>query len=1240
MSRFQWVKLSIQRLCNSDLVLEEDLRAELGRLPLKLNETYKPIYAQIMQSAPKSKALAIRVLRWLLCCNRPLSTQELIAAVSVSANGKHMKMRIEDVVNVCHTLVVVDKELDRFRLAHLSVKEFLEQEQEFGEVLQNTIVADRCIAACLKDDTILKEVWDANDALYRYAMLYWGPHCSLSKKGRVPGDLDPSLQGNRLPQLFKRFLLSEGAGSPQFRRTITDAYEHQRSVLFNDVESLKSYFSAFGAKVQSCVWAPGHETANFAACVWDLREVLADRRRTQPADLRMQNIEGRNCLQIAVTHGSPEVVRLLLDRKADVNGGSGRLAIHLAVQKGDLTLLNILVNAGADIEAREPGGKTTLMVAIECLWPQLVEKLLELGAKVDVRDNAGSTPFHLAVKSNMFSSVGLLLNHGTPANACDQHGFTVLHLAVLYGREQILQRLLSSPDFDINYSSKRSQTPLGLAVTSKDDVLVSALLERPGLNQKVLSNGWTPLFLAALHDYDHITNLLLRHQPLDFTEIAMQIYVEQSGSYHHGPISQFWSNRDFTDLSTKRGTGGTVEDNLDSEFLSSAILGSRIFLKGLLSFGSVEQTDFNNHPHPKGLSQAVSSRDFGLASRLISKAMGGSAVSENALIRLLIGRPVENPNERDQYGRTPLWWAISTNNFSLASRLIDSNFVDPNVVDEIWGIPPLSVAILGGREMLAKRLIARPDVDVNLQDLECGQTPLIQASRLGRHVCVDDLINRSDIALYLCDGRWRRSPLSWAAGEGHLAIVKQLRYLPDNCLNHTDLEGKTALAHAISAGHMLVAKDLLANSEIDTTLRDKQGRNALWIAASEGHGELFGPLIDAGGYESILPDHEGQTLIGVAAMNGHATTVGGIIRAGWAMAFGIQQVDFKGRTSLALAAINGHLEIVAALLKFDRSLLCVADFDGRDPLSLAAQNGHLAIVKNILLAISAPGPKDKDIASIKDRSGRSPLSWAAEYGHLKIVHALRAAEPCSTSLFDLNGRCALSWAASGGHLLVVRFLLSCSEVRKILRDLQDCNRRTPCHWAMEHGHYRVAALIATAELEEIVGKRLLNPDPILNWPDRLIRERCSTTINYKVVETGKTMITDAVETGQTHALSYALGYTNFDPNELDKAGHPPIWYAIQSGQRVAALRFIKSRRLDENGRQLLLEERPEWVLEDQLLRRCFPTLHPCTPFNVSQSKITRKVQWSEKERKALRLCLKVRPASLLATWPRQNLQLA
>ena len=77
---------------------------------------------------------------------------------------------------------------------------------------------------------------------------------------------------------------------------------------------------------------------------------------------------------------------------------------------------------------------------------------------------------------------------------------------------------------------------------------------------------------------------------------------------------------------------------------------------------------------------------------------------------------------------------------------------------------------------------------------------------------------------------------------------------------------------------------------------------------------------------------------------------------------------------------------------------------------------------------------------------------------------------------------------------------------------------------MEHGHWKVADLIVTTELEDRLGTRLRNPSPILASPERLIRERCNTMINYRKIDMGSTMVMGATELGQMRALPYTLDH--------------------------------------------------------------------------------------------------------------------
>ncbi|MCJ1388180.1 hypothetical protein MMC18_001025 [Xylographa bjoerkii] len=576
---FQWVKLSIERLRGDDIVPEKDLRLELGKLPEKLLDTYDPILTQLMRSAPSSKALALRVLRWLLCAFVPITTKQLIAAVSVSPNGKLMKVSIDDIINVSRTLVVLDEELDQFRLAHLSVREFLETKEQFNCVIQNVVVGQRCLVACMSNEDAHPDVVRANEELRNYANCCWGLHCSFSEESRTDEDLDLGPERNHLPKLFKLFTMSEGAGSPEIRRSISGFDQEAESLLITmpsiTIEAEKLSF--FTERMRACAWAPGQETPNFAACVWSFKEILAKKARTQESDLRMLNRNGHTCLHIAAVYSTPEIVQLLLSRGADPNHGNGESAIHGVAKTGSLGILNLLLKAQANLEARDNTGRSPLILAVQNNHPGLVKRLLKQGAKLDVADHYGTTPFHIAVAKGFHEVMDLLMIHGRLNNGWDATGYNILHLSILFQRRAILARLLSKEEIDINSSSIWQQTPLGLAVLTGNRDILTLLMKKENLDIKKHSSGWTPLLWAAIQGHDDLTPVLHAKQSLDYAELAMQFHMDRSGRYHHGPVAQFYTERGLFEGCTFSILNLEDDKSADnSQFVVQAVLGSMI----------------------------------------------------------------------------------------------------------------------------------------------------------------------------------------------------------------------------------------------------------------------------------------------------------------------------------------------------------------------------------------------------------------------------------------------------------------------------------------------------------------------------------------------------------------------------------------------------------------------------------------------------------------------------------------
>ena len=93
-------------------------------------------------------------------------------------------------------------------------------------------------------------------------------------------------------------------------------------------------------------------------------------------------------LGYAAAESGPAVVKLLLDSGADANlKGFGHMwwtPLHLAVtSKESAATVDLLVAAGADIEASDRMGRTALMLAARYDSPSAVKSLIKHGASVD-----------------------------------------------------------------------------------------------------------------------------------------------------------------------------------------------------------------------------------------------------------------------------------------------------------------------------------------------------------------------------------------------------------------------------------------------------------------------------------------------------------------------------------------------------------------------------------------------------------------------------------------------------------------------------------------------------------------------------------------------------------------------------------------------------------------------------------------------------------------------------------------
>jgi len=126
-------------------------------------------------------------------------------------------------------------------------------------------------------------------------------------------------------------------------------------------------------------------------------------------------------LHLAALRGNLEAVRLLLDAGAEVNARGFRDATPLmsACDAGKLAVMQQLVSRNADIKAKNTFGQTALHCAAGSILasPQVLEFLLAAGADPNSLENGGRTPLHSAVAVVDPEKVEVLLKAGADPRA-------------------------------------------------------------------------------------------------------------------------------------------------------------------------------------------------------------------------------------------------------------------------------------------------------------------------------------------------------------------------------------------------------------------------------------------------------------------------------------------------------------------------------------------------------------------------------------------------------------------------------------------------------------------------------------------------------------------------------------------------------------------------------------------------------------------------------------------------------
>jgi ankyrin repeat protein len=163
----------------------------------------------------------------------------------------------------------------------------------------------------------------------------------------------------------------------------------------------------------------------------------------------------------AAEHGDQALVRLLIERGADVNakGVDEATALHHAVHADQLKIAEMLLRVGADPAARDRYGVTPLYLASLNGNADMIQRLLDAGVDPNIVDATGETPLMTAARNGHPSALRVLLARGARVDARDpEFEQTALMIAVRENHSAAVELLLGA-GAGVNAQTRKGPTP-------------------------------------------------------------------------------------------------------------------------------------------------------------------------------------------------------------------------------------------------------------------------------------------------------------------------------------------------------------------------------------------------------------------------------------------------------------------------------------------------------------------------------------------------------------------------------------------------------------------------------------------------------------------------------------------------------------------------------------------------------------------------------------------------------------
>ncbi|KAL6832323.1 ankyrin repeat-containing domain protein [Trichoderma camerunense] len=510
-----------------------------GQKGKTLTYAYEQAIERIRNQKEGIRDLALRALAWVTLAKRQITTLELQHALATQDGMTTLSHDdlpdFTDITSACVGLLTVDEESRIIRLVHYTTHEYLEQTRNSWFPSAEESILRSCLTYlsfevfkyghCQSDEAFEHRI--ESFPLFHYAANHW--ECHLAHNTEVIEDVihflesqpnfEASIQARFVEKqhpLHKKYSQQDSSNMTALHAAavlgLTEATKlllergYSPDVLDKYAYTPLSYASFYGheAVAELLIIAGANlelkdrenERTPLIRAAAEGHEALIE----SGADLNAKDDTGCTLLSNAAFFDLQNAIKMLIQTgKADLDEAddeTGMTPLHWAVMRGHLPVVELLVNAGAQLEIKEKGRQMTVLgLAIYYQREDIFGVLLRRDANVHVSDKDGRTPLYYAVVWGELSIIQQLVDKGVDINARTSNGETALFPAIARRNLDAI-KLLVEKGADVNAGQEEGHTPLNYAVCGDTDIM--RLLIESGADIHGVWNEVTPLFTAVM----------------------------------------------------------------------------------------------------------------------------------------------------------------------------------------------------------------------------------------------------------------------------------------------------------------------------------------------------------------------------------------------------------------------------------------------------------------------------------------------------------------------------------------------------------------------------------------------------------------------------------------------------------------------------------------------------------------------------------------------------------------------